>query len=55
MDHYIFGVDLATEPDRTGYWCVVCGCLLPNEDGVIVHRDVPHPETMTFDDEDNPQ
>lgn len=49
------GADFATEPDRNGYWCVVCGRLLPNDDGVIVHDDVIHPDTMTFDEEDNPQ
>lgn len=40
----------------SGYWCVVCGRYLPaNEDGVIVHDDVPHPEDMTFDEEERPQ
>ena len=39
-----------------GYWCVVCGRHLPaDEDGVIVHDDVPHPENMTFDEEESPQ
>lgn len=39
-----------------GYYCVVCGKYLEaDEYGVIVHDDVPHPETMTFDEEDNPQ
>lgn len=39
-----------------GYWCVVCGRYLPaDEDGVIVHDDVPHPEDMTFDEEGRPQ
>lgn len=39
-----------------GYWCVVCGRYLPaDEDGLIVHDNVPHPEEMTFDDEENPQ
>lgn len=43
-----------TEPD--GYWCVVCQRFLPREDdGMILHDDVEHPETMTFDDEDEPQ
>ncbi len=38
-----------------GYWCVVCGRFLPaNEDGVIVHDNVPHPD-MTFDEEERPQ
>jgi len=39
-----------------GYWCVVCGRHLPaDEDGLIVHDDVPHPEDMTFDEEERPQ
>lgn len=39
-----------------GYWCVVCGrFLLIDEDGLIIHDDTPHPEYMTFDEEDNPQ
>lgn len=36
-----------------GYWCVVCGRFLVADDmGVIVHDDVPHPEAMTFNEED---
>lgn len=43
-------------PCAGGYWCVVCGRHLPaDEDGVIVHDDVPHPEDMTFDEEERPQ
>ncbi len=39
-----------------GYWCVACGRFLPaDECGVIVHDDVPHPENMTFDEEERPQ
>jgi hypothetical protein len=39
-----------------GYWCVVCGRFLPaDECGVIVHDNVPHPEDMTFDEEERPQ
>ena len=38
-----------------GYWCVVCGRHLPEKDGAIVHDDVPHPESMTFDEEEKPQ
>lgn len=39
-----------------GYWCVICGKFLgADEDGVIIHDDVPHPEAMTFDDEELPQ
>ena len=38
-----------------GYYCVVCGRFLPEEDGVIVHDDVPHPVDMDFGDEEKPQ
>ena len=42
--------------DENGYWCVVCGRFLPaDECGVVVHDDVPHPDNMTFDDEEHPQ
>ena len=41
--------------DRGGYWCVFCMRLLPRLDGVIVHDDVPHPLTATYDEEENPQ
>lgn len=38
-----------------GYWCVVCGRFLPSDEGVIVHDNIPHPDTMTFDDDSQPQ
>ena len=39
-----------------GYYCVVCGRYLEaDEDGVIVHDDVPHPVDMAFDEEEKPQ
>ncbi len=42
-------------PAKPGYWCVVCGRFLPaDEDGIIVHDNVPHPE-ITFDEEEKPQ
>lgn len=41
--------------DEPGYWCVVCGRLLPSDDGVVVHDNVPHPPDMDFADEDRPQ
>lgn len=57
-----FAVDAEVEHFGTaglcagGYWCVVCGRYLPaDEDGVIVHDDVPHQEDMTFDEEERPQ
>lgn len=37
------------------YWCVVCQKLLFAEDGVFVHDDIPHPDSMTFDEQENPQ
>lgn len=41
------------------YWCVVCGpCLrehLPDGYHITVHQDIPHPNDMTFDEEDKPQ
>lgn len=45
----------AEHSSAPGYWCMVCGRFLPEADGVIVHDDLPHPETMTFDEEANPQ
>lgn len=38
-----------------GYWCVVCGRYLQADDGVIVHDNIPHPENMTFDEDERPQ
>ena len=39
-----------------GYYCVICQRYLEaDEYGVIVHDNVPHPENMTFDDEEHPQ
>lgn len=43
------------EDREQGYWCIVCGRFLPAEEGVVVHDDVPHPDDMTFDEEDRPQ
>jgi hypothetical protein len=40
---------------ENGYWCVICGRFLEAQDGVITHDNVPHPDNMTFDDEDKPQ
>lgn len=41
--------------EGAGYWRVVCGGLLPEEGGVIVHDAVPHPDFLTFAEEENPQ
>jgi hypothetical protein len=41
--------------DDDGYYCVVCGRYIEAVDGLIVHDDIPHPLSMDFDEEDNPQ
>lgn len=51
---------MTAESDETTtvYQCVVCGpCLrLEDEDrNITIHRNVPHPDGMTFDEESNPQ
>ena len=39
-----------------GYYCVVCGRYIEaNDNGVIVHDDIPHPPEMDFADEEKPQ
>jgi hypothetical protein len=39
-----------------GYWCVICQRFIEaDEDGLIVHDDITHPNNMTFDDEEKPQ
>lgn len=48
----------ASEEAKTypGYWCVVCGRFLPEDEyGVVVHDGVPHPAGMCFDDDKTPQ
>ena len=39
-----------TDPEQAGYWCVICGRYLRADDGVIVHDDIPHPLSMTFEE-----
>ena len=41
--------------EADGYWCVVCGRFLESNDGMIVHDDIPHPESMNFNEEENEQ
>lgn len=45
--------------ENESYWCVVCGReIIPKifENGnVYVHDDIPHPENMTFDEDERPQ
>ena len=37
-----------------GYYCVVCGKFIEaDKRGVIVHDDVPHSNSMTFDEDKN--
>jgi len=39
-----------------GYWSVICQRFIEaDEDGIIVHDDITHPNNMTFDDEEKPQ
>lgn len=42
----------------TSYYCVICGeCQVEeSEDGsIIIHKDMPHPEFLTYDEEERPQ
>lgn len=55
---FIGGASVLTEMlcHDDGYGCLACGRFLPaDEDGVIMHDNVPHPEEMTFDEEERPQ
>jgi hypothetical protein len=45
----------AVSEETRFYACVYCARSLPAHDGVVIHDDVPHPETATFDEEDRPQ
>jgi hypothetical protein len=39
-----------------GYYCVICGRYLEADDeSVIVHDPIPHPDSMTFNDDEKPQ
>lgn len=46
-------IAIPAEPcNAHGYWCVICGRrIIPDDDGVILHDEVRHPEIMRFDDE----
>lgn len=47
---------MSIEAMKEGYYCVICGRLLPaDEHGVIVHDDIEHPQEMDFGDEENQQ
>jgi hypothetical protein len=47
------------DESSTIYYCVICGpCLrdlLPNGSTKTVHRNIPHPPGMTYDEEERPQ
>ncbi len=49
--------DVSAHPEA--YWCVVCGRAIAPEqyhdENVYVHDDIPHPEDMTFDEQERPQ
>lgn len=54
----LYQIHAVPAPDTAsvGYWCVVCMRLLErDESGVVVHDNVPHPTTMTFDEDARPQ
>ena len=49
---YLVHLVPARSVDMQGYWCVVCMRYVPlEEDGAMVHDDIPHPIHMTFDDD----
>lgn len=49
---YLVHLVPARSVDMRGYWCVVCMRFVPiEEDGAVVHDDIPHPIHMTFDDD----
>ncbi len=41
--------------NKNSYWCVVCQREIENIDGVLTHDDIPHPDDMTFDEQEKPQ
>ena len=56
QDEELFTLHAVPSHAHPGYWCVVCGRYLPeDEDGLIMHDDVHHPDTMDFMDEERPQ
>jgi len=50
----ISGVVKMIEDDK-GYWCVICGREITPEifenGNVYIHDDIPHPESMLFNEE----
>lgn len=47
------------DEDAAVYWCVICGpCLrdlISENQHLTVHNDVPHPQDLTYDEEEFPQ
>lgn len=46
------------DESTTVHYCVICGpCLrmLTEDASYTMHQDVPHPDGMTFDEEERPQ
>lgn len=53
---YLVHLVPAASVEMNGYWCVVCMRYVPvEEDGVMLHDDIPHPPLMTFDEDRFPQ
>lgn len=49
---YLVHLVPAASVDMKGYWCVVCMRFVPREnDGVLIHDDIEHPTTMTYDED----
>lgn len=50
-------------PEDRVYYCLVCGPCIQEigqtpwgqEVAITLHRDIPHPPDMTFDEEEHPQ
>lgn len=49
---YLVHLVPAASVEMNGYWCVVCMRFIPREeDGALVHDNIPHPPLMAFDDD----
>jgi hypothetical protein len=47
------GMGQHQDDDEGGYWCVVCGRWIPaDENGVIVHDPLYHPDILSFDEDE---
>ena len=49
----------SADETTTVHYCVVCGPCLRllhgDDEYTTVHKNIPHPDSMTFDEEENPQ